>query len=94
MLSLVMNSLYEGLPVSGVESLANWLPLIVSITITQELKNSDAVEYIGLDENTSKWCEVIERYNGYKRKNTRMEITNAGFNIDDTAIRLERIYLS
>lgn len=23
---------------------------------------TDAVEYIGLDEKTSKWCEVIERY--------------------------------
>lgn len=50
--------------------------------------------HIGLDEKTSKWCEVIERYNGYKRKNTRMEITKAGFDIDDTVIRLERIYLS
>ena len=90
----VMPSLYEGLPVAGVEAQANGLPLIVSNTITQELKITDAVEYIGLDEKTSKWCEVIERYNGYKRKNTRMEITNAGFNIDDTAIRLERIYLS
>jgi glycosyltransferase involved in cell wall biosynthesis len=89
-----MPSLYEGLPVAGVEAQANGLPLIVSNTITQELKITDAVEYIGLDEKTSKWCEVIERYNGYKRKNTRMEITNAGFNIDDTAIRLERIYLS
>lgn len=72
----------------------NGLPLIVSNTITQELKITDAVEYIGLDEKTSKWCEVIERYNGYKRKNTRMEITKAGFDIDDTVIRLERIYLS
>lgn len=90
----VMPSLYEGLPVAGVEAQANGLPLIVSNTITQELKITDAVEYIGLDEKTSKWYEVIERYNGYKRKNTRMEITNAGFNIDDTAIRLERIYLS
>ena len=90
----VMPSLYEGLPVAGVEAQANGLPLIVSNTITQELKITDAVEYIGLDEKTSKWCEVIERYNGYKRKNTRMEITKAGFDIDDTVIRLERIYLS
>lgn len=90
----VMPSLYEGLPVAGVEAQANGLPLIVSDTITPELKITDAVEYIGLDEKTSKWREAIEKYNGYKRKNTRMEITNAGFNIDDTAIRLERIYLS
>ena len=47
-----------------------------------------------MDFTKEQWYEVIERYNGYKRKNTRMEITNAGFNIDDTAIRLERIYLS
>ena len=38
--------------------------MIVSNTITQELKITDAVEYIGLDEKTSKWYEVIERYNG------------------------------
>ena len=57
----VMPSLYEGLPVAGVEAQANGLPLIVSNTITQELKITDAVEYIGLDEKTSKWYEVIEK---------------------------------
>ena len=37
----VMPSLYEGLPVAGVEAQANGLPLIVSNTITQELKITD-----------------------------------------------------
>lgn len=38
----VMPSLYEGLPVAGVEAQANGLPLIVSNTITQELKITDS----------------------------------------------------
>lgn len=56
----VMPSLYEGLPLAGIEALAAGLPLILSDTITQELSIiPHLVQSISLSQPPSDWAEAI-----------------------------------
>ena len=55
----VFTSLYEGLPVSGVEAQANGVPCVFSDTITREADISGNVEYLSLDEPASVWAKAI-----------------------------------
>lgn len=50
-------SLFEGLPVVGIEAQAMGLPCIVADTITKEMKYTDLVKYISLDAQAEEWCD-------------------------------------
>ena len=55
-------SLFEGLPVSGVEAQASGIPCIFSDTITKELSYIDAVKYVSLSKSEIYWAEQLLDY--------------------------------
>lgn len=55
-----MPSLFEGLPVTGVEAQAMGLPMVVSDTITKEMEYSDLIDYVGLNEKPEIWAEHLK----------------------------------
>lgn len=91
----VLPSYYEGLPVVGVECQANGLPVLVSMNVTKELYLTDIVRYINLSDGIEVWKKnIILKINEKieTRKNTSMQMGNAGFNVVFESMKLINIY--
>ena len=90
----VLPSLYEGLPVVGIEAQANGLLCEFSTDMTKETKVLSTTRFISLKETAKKWAEIIlEDYKNFKRKDSFDEMTKNNFNIKEEAKRLEKYYV-
>lgn len=84
-------SLYEGLPVVGVEAQAAGLRCFFSDTITKDVNITGNIFYMNLSESPKKWADfVIEKGKDYERKDYSELITEKGFDIQDSVKKLER----
>ena len=91
----VLPSLYEGLPVVGIEAQANGLLCEFSTDMTKETKVLNTTKFISLKETAKKWAEIIlEDYKNFKRKNSFDEMTKKNFNIKEEAKKLEKYYIN
>lgn len=94
----VLPSLYEGLPVVGVEAQANSLPCVFSDNITREVGLLYETEFLSLKLNANTWADKINNMLGdisytLKRQESRKEhIINKDFDIVDSTRKLEYIY--
>lgn len=78
----VLPSIWEGLPVVGIEAQANDLPCIFSDSVTREVSLSEKTEFIALDADVSVWVRNILKMLKYneRRDNTQL-ITAKHYNI-------------
>lgn len=88
----VLPSLFEGLPVVGIEAQAAGLKCIMSDTITREVAITENVEFVSLNAPSEKWVEIILSKEHYERKNMKEKIVNAGYSIINEAKKLQTIY--
>jgi glycosyltransferase involved in cell wall biosynthesis len=91
----VMPSLYEGLPLAGLEAQAAGLPCIFSDTITQELDLvPDLIQRLSLSTPASIWadCVLASRRSLVSRLQGLKKLLDSPFNIANCVTRLEEIY--
>lgn len=90
----LLPSLYEGLPVVGIEAQAAGLLCIFSDNMTKETKVLETTEFLSLSKDEKKWAnEEIKAVKGYKRNDTIKEISNNGFNIKKETEKIESRYI-
>lgn len=90
----LLPSLFEGLPVVGVEAQATGLFVVTSDKVTKELPINDLVEYCPLDLFTDIWADkVIEIASKYERRDTTKEIKDIGYDVKSAAELMQKYYL-
>ena len=91
---LVMPSLYEGLPLIGVEAQATGLNCVFSDTITREIDVGSAL-FVRLNKSAEEWGKTIVEIDCKKnRENAYRHLASAGYDIKKEAKKLEDLYLS
>lgn len=91
----IFPSLFEGLPVVLIEAQASSLPCLVSDTVTKEVKVTDKIKFFSLKRSARDWarelnCLLMEFNN---REDETLTIKKHGYDINDVAKRLEKIYI-
>lgn len=90
--AFLLPSLYEGLPVVGVEAQCTGLPCFMSKdVITDEVKIAENVTFIELEKSAEEWAEIILG-SDLSRRDTYQELKNAGYFIEQTVEELEKFY--
>lgn len=88
----LLPSYYEGLPVVGIEAQATGLPCVFSAEVTEETKVTDAAKFISLEKTSLYWAKIVSDFEGIKRYDTYNELTQAGYNIKEEVVALQRFY--
>lgn len=93
--AFLLPSLYEGMPVVGVEAQCCGLPIFFSKNVTDETTACNLAHYISLDKSASQWADIIleivkeEMPQRISREN---EVKLAGFDSHHEAQRLQSYY--
>ena len=89
---LIMPSLYEGLPLIGVEAQATSLPCLFADTITKEVAIIDKVKFLNLSDNYNTWNDEVKKMVYQDRIDEEEKISASGFNITKEVSKLEELY--
>ena len=90
----LLPSLFEGLPVVGIEAQTSGLKCVMSDTISHEVAITDNVKFLNLKKDSlNLWADEILKSKEYIRKNMSKEIIEAGYSIEEEARKMQDIYL-
>lgn len=84
-------SLYEGLPMVGVECQASHVPLLASNTVTAETSFTTLMDFQPLDSSPMSWAEHLLRMRARKSQPSDEDGIRS-FDISSSALRLQGLY--
>lgn len=88
----ILPSLYEGLPVVGIEAQAAALPTLLSDKITTETQISDSVKFLPITD-AKLWAENISESREWNRKAIVKSLKLSEYKIENQAQKLKELYL-
>jgi glycosyltransferase involved in cell wall biosynthesis len=93
--AFLLPSLYEGMPVVGIEAQCAGLPIFFSKNITEETTASSLAHYIRLDEGPAEWAEKIIKITNDNlplRRSYAKDVKESGFDSYSEAQRMQDFY--
>lgn len=90
---LCMPSLFEGLPVSLIETQAAGVPCVISTGIPTEADVTGTVDFLSLQASPEVWAQALIKYKGAPKHDNRTKIIASGYDIGATAEFLQQFYL-
>lgn len=93
--AFLLPSLYEGLPVVGIESQAAGLPVFFSENVTREAGIAELGHFISLDKSAKEWADIIiseTQKSITQRRGREEDLRKAGFDAVAEAERLTKFF--
>ena len=87
----LLPSIFEGLPVVGIEAQATGLPCLFSDAITKEICLTPNSERLSLDKEND-WIEAIEKLKGCRNMDIS-PLKKSGYSVQNEAEKLKKFYL-
>lgn len=94
---LLMPSLFEGLPLVGIEAQANGVPCLFSDEITSEVQVTNKCLFLKLSDNDQIWADGIiqlSQLHLINRNTSYIDVKNAGYDINTTKSFIEKSLIS
>lgn len=86
-------SLFEGLPVVGVEAQASGVPFLMSDTITREVGLINVAQFIPIDKGVDPWVEALCSVDGsMDRSEAYLQVAAKGYDIHEETKKIVGIY--
>ncbi|MBQ6999988.1 MAG: glycosyltransferase [Oscillospiraceae bacterium] len=89
----VMPSIFEGLPVAGVEAQVSGLPCVFSTCVTKEVDLTGEPVFLDLEAPMEQWVEAVLAAKNQPRISHIETIRKANYDIQQTADTLTEVYL-
>ncbi len=87
----ILPSLYEGLPVVGIEAQVAALPVLLADTITTETKISDSVRFLPI-ASAKLWAKYIAELRDCNRETIAKTLNLSEYKIENQAKKLKNLY--
>lgn len=89
----LMPSLYEGLPIVGIEAQASGLPCVFSSTISKQICITENASIMSLEQDAKKWAaNILETRATDNRSEYCKRMSEKGYDIHKTTEILEKVY--
>lgn len=91
--ALVMPSLFEGLPLVGIEAQCSGLPCFFSSSITREVKISNLSHFISLNDSPDTWAkDILLTSKDILRSEYKQLVKKTGYDCYDNTRKMELLY--
>lgn len=92
--AFIFPSINEGLGIVAVEAQTSGLPCLVSDALPQEVKLTNNLHFLSLDESANFWANKINKITlAENREQKHLEISKQGYDINETSLWLTDFYL-